>query len=204
LDIEHASDTLEELEPRVQRDLIAALQKDRAAQLINEMTPGQAADILSVLPWWEVKAILKLLNNENAMKIHSILEREEEKIVDFVVSDCLKFAPDKTVLQARKSYQRIARSKESIMYLYIVDEQEKLLGIIDVKELLRANDEALLKDIMTSTVITLNTESTFKEASEMFERYGFRALPVINQNGKVLGVVSYRDVVNLRHLLPWW
>jgi Mg/Co/Ni transporter MgtE len=90
------------------------------------------------------------------------------------------------------------------MYLYIVDEQEKLLGVIDVKELLRANDEALLKDIMNSEVITLSTESTFKKATEMFERYGFRALPITDQNGKMLGVVPYRDVVNLRHLLPWW
>jgi len=200
LETEHASDTLEELDPKVQRDLIVSLKKDKAAQLINEMTPGQAADILSVLPWWEVKAILKLLNNENAVKIKGILEKQEEKIIDFAASNYLRFTPDKSVLQARRAYQRSAKGKEAITYLYILDEQDKLLGVIDLKELLIANDEALLKDIMVNKIISLNPESTLKEASEMFARYGFRALPLVDENGKMLGVVPYRDVMNLRHL----
>jgi sporulation protein YlmC with PRC-barrel domain len=117
LDVAQASDTLEELDPKVQRDLIASLRKDKAAQLINDMTPGQAADILSVLPWWEVKAILKLLNNENAIKIKSILEKQEEKIADFAASNFLKFTPEKTAIQARRAFQRAAKGKESIMYI---------------------------------------------------------------------------------------
>ncbi|MDD5680744.1 MAG: CBS domain-containing protein, partial [Candidatus Omnitrophica bacterium] len=200
LDTEHASDTLEELNPSIQRDLIASLKKDKAALLINEMTPGQAADILSVLPWWEVKAILKLLNKDNATKIQGILEQQEEKISDFAISDYLKFTPDKTVLQARRGYQRVAKGKDVIMYLYITDEKNTLLGVIDIKELLRAEDEALLKDIMTTEIISLKPESTLKEASVMFARYGFRALPVTDGSGKMLGVVPYRDVMNLKHL----
>lgn len=200
LETEHASDTLEELNPNVQRNLIASLKKDKAALLINEMTPGQAADILSVLPWWELKAILKLLNKDNAVKIQGILEQQEEKISDFAISDYLKFTPDKTVLQARRGYQRVAKGKDVIMYLYIVDEKDVLLGVIDIKELLRAEDEAFLKDIMTTEVISLKPESTLKEASVMFARYGFRALPVTDASRKMLGVVPYRDVMNLKHL----
>ncbi len=200
LETAHASDTLEELDPKVQRDLIASLKKEKAARLINEMTPGQAADILSVLPWWEVKAILKLLNNENAGKIKGILEKQEEKIIDFAATNYLKFTPEKTVLQARRAFQRSAKGKEAIMYLYILDEQGKLLGVIDLKELLIANDEALLKEIMVAKIISLSPESTLKEASEMFARYGFRALPLADASGRMLGVVPYRDVMNLRHL----
>ena len=200
LDTEHASDTLEELDPKVQRDLIASLKKDKAAQLINEMTPGQAADILSVLPWWEVKSILKLINKDTADKIQSILEQQEEKIINFATLDCLLFTPDMTVDQARKKFQRAAKDKDVIAYIYIVDEQNKLLGVIDLKELLRAEAEALLKDIMTDRVISLNPQSTLKEASEMFARYGFRALPITDENDKMLGVIPYRDVMNLKHL----
>ena len=86
------------------------------------------------------------------------------------------------------------------MYLYILDDQDKLLGVIDIKELLMAEDEVLLKDIMATKVISLSPESTLKQASEMFARYSFRALPLIDINGKMLGVVPYRDVMNLRHL----
>jgi CBS domain-containing protein/sporulation protein YlmC with PRC-barrel domain len=200
LEPEHASDTLEELDPNVQRDMIESLQKDKAAVLINDMTPGQAADILSVLPLWEVQEILKLLTAENAVKIKSILEAQEIKVLDFAITTYLKFTPDKTVLQARRSFQRMAKGKDVIMYLYILEANEILVGIVDLKELLIADDEALLKDIMTTKIVSLNTESSLKEASETFARYAFRALPVIDQAGKMLGVLPYRDIMNLKHL----
>jgi len=200
LDTERASDTLEELDPKVQRDMIASLKKERAAQLINEMTPGQAADLLSVLPWWEVKAILKLLNKDTAGKIQSILQQQEEKAVDFASLNYLQFLPETTVEQARRNFQRSAKNKSAITYIYVVDTEGRLLGVTHLSELLRAEPPELLKDIMTTNVICLSPKSTLKQASEMFARYGFRALPIKDQHGKMLGVIPYRDVMNLKHL----
>jgi magnesium transporter len=200
LDTDRASDTLEELDPKVQRDLIASLTKDKAAILINEMTPGQAADLLSVLPWWEVQEILKLLHEENAVKVRAILEKHDVKIADFAASNFLKFPPDKTALQTRRAFQRAAKGKEAIMYLYVVDDQGVLLGVIDLKELLMADEEMPLKNIMTTKAVCLNLESTLKDASELFSRYSFRALPLTDPQGKMLGVVTYRDVMSLKHL----
>jgi len=200
LDTEHASDTLEELDPNVQRDMIESLKKDRAADLINEMNPGQAADLLSVLPLWEVQEILKLLTAENAVKIKSILDAQEIKVLDFATTKYLKFTPDKTAQQVRRSFQRLAKGKDIITYLYIIDANEALIGVVNLKELLIASDDVLLQDIMATKAISLNTESSLKEASETFARYSFRALPVIDQSGKMLGVLSYRDVMNLKHL----
>lgn len=200
LEIRQASDTLEELDPRIQRDMIASLKKEKAALLINEMTPGQAADLLSVLPHWEVNAILKLLRKESAIKIQSILETQEVQIADFVVMEYLHFSPDLTAEYVRASYQQEAKGKDVIMYIYVLDGEGHLLGVIDIKELLKAKDQELLKDIMTSKVISLQTDSTLKEASEMFARYGFRAMPVIDKAGKILGVIPYRDVITLKHL----
>ena len=94
----------------------------------------------------------------------------------------------------------MAKGKDVITYLYILDANEILVGVVNLKELLMAEDEALLKDIMTSKVVSLNTESSLKEALEMFVRYSFRALPVVTQAGKILGVLPYRDVMNLKHL----
>ena len=200
LETEHASDTLEELDPNVQRDMIESLKKDKAAHLINEMTPGQAADLLSVLPLWEAQEILKLLTAENAAKIKSILEAQEIKVLDFAITNYLKFTSDKTAQQARRSFQKMAKGKDVITYLYILDANDVLVGVVALKELLIADDEAFLKDIMTTKVVSLNTESSLKEASETFARYSFRALPVIDQTGKMLGVLPYRDIMNLKHL----
>ena len=199
LDNEQASDTLEEIEPHVQRDIISSLSVEKVVQLVNEMTPGQAADILSVLPSSEALVILEDMNKDNAKKIQSIIGKQEEKVINYTTQKILKFSPDTLVEYVQNDYPRHARDKDVIMYIYVVDTQDTLLGVIDLKELLQADDQALLKDIMVENVISLNTESTLKEASQSFARYDFRALPVTDERNRIVGVIPYRDVMNLTH-----
>jgi magnesium transporter len=196
---EQASDTLEEIEPVVQRELISTLNKDKVIQLIDLMTPGQAADLLSVLPSPESAEILGSLKAENGKKVRAILEKQEEKVINFTTTKILKFPPDMTVGDAQNGYDHAAKGKDVIMYLYITDSVDRLLGVIDIKELLLAPDSAPLKDVMVDTVISLKPESTLKEASDFFARYDFRAIPVLDEQDRIMGVVPYRDVMNLTH-----
>ncbi len=199
LETEHASDTLEEIDPHVQRALISSLDKGKVAQLLNEMTVGQAADVLSVLPKDQADDILELINKDDAKKIQAILERQEENILNYVTEDIIKLPPDMTADQAQEDFPHYARAKDVVMYLYVVDSRDKLLGVIDLKELLKADDKALLEDIMNDNVVSLNPNSTLKEAYETFVRYSFRAIPIVDDNDKILGVIPYRDVVNIKH-----
>jgi magnesium transporter len=199
LDTEHASDTLEEIDPAVQRDIVFSLRKERVAQLIAEMTSGQAADILAVLPAAEKRAILALLEPAKVAKIEDILEEHEINILNFTTSKFIKCPPDMTVQQARRKFREMARSMDVVMYFYVVNETDKLLGVIDIKELFMAEDDVLLSNLITENVISLNPESTMKQAADAFIRYGFRALPVTDENDIIMGVVPYRDVMNLKH-----
>jgi CBS domain-containing protein len=199
LETESASDTLEELDPTTQRALIAAMPKDKVARLIDLMTSGQAADVLSVLPAADARAILALLSRRLAGKVRQLLEQQEEKVVNFLTGSYIKLRPEDTVAQARRTYQQLKTPKAPRSYLYVVDEQGRLRGVITASELLTATDDTLLKDIMNDTVVALTPDETLKEASEMFEAYGFRALPVVDKDGKLLGVIPYRDVMNLKH-----
>jgi len=199
LDTEQASDTLEEIEPNVQRDIIASLTKEKVVQLLNEMTPGQAADILSVLPSTDARVIIAALNPDNARKIQSIIGKQEERVINLTTQKILKFLPDTIVERIQNDFPRYARDKDVIMYIYVVDEQETLLGVIDLKELLKADDRMHLRDIMVENVITLSTASTLKEASKQFARYDFRALPVTDDEHHLVGVIPYRDVMDLTH-----
>jgi len=199
LEHEQASETLEEIEPHVQRDIISSLPAEQVVRLLNDMTPGQAADILSVLPTVEAQEILEALNRENAKKIQAIIEKQEEKVINYTTQKILKFPPETTVGYIENDYPRHARGMDVIMYIYVVDPQDSLLGVIDLKELLQADDKALLRDIMIENVISLSTESTLKEASQDFARYDFRALPVTDSENRLMGVIPYRDVMNLTH-----
>ncbi len=197
LEAEHASDTLEEIGPNMQREIISSMKKETVADLIDRMTPGQAADVLSVLTLEDRASIMKLMDEENLDKIMSILEKRQDTILNLTTEKYLKAQPDETVETVQDEYPRRAKGKDEIMYIHVTDEDNKLLGIIDVKELLQADDEALLTDIMNKNVITLKKESSIGEATKMFSRYGFRSLPVTDEDNKIVGVVSQRDVAKL-------
>ena len=197
LEEEHASDTLEEISPNMQREIISSLKKEKVADLIDMMTPGQAADVLSVLTLEDQEAIMELMDEENLNKIKSILEKRQDTILNLITERYLKAQPDETVETMENAYPKRAKGKDEIMYIHVTDKDNKLLGVIDVKELLQADNQALLKDIMNKNVITLKKESSIRKAMKMFSRYGFRSLPVTDNDNKIAGVVSQRDIVKL-------
>ncbi|MGA2821421.1 MAG: CBS domain-containing protein [Anaerolineales bacterium] len=199
LESEHASDTLEEIEPSVQRDLVESLKVEKVAQLVDQMTTGQAADVLSILSASEANGILKLLDPENAQKIRAIMDHHEERILDYATQEYIGFPPGYTVGKAQDEYRTAAKGKDVVMYIYVVDPLGRLLGVIDIKELLQAEDSAVLSDILVDNYVSLEPDTTLKEAYEMFARYDYRALPITDPERKILGVVPYRDVMNLKH-----
>jgi CBS domain-containing protein/sporulation protein YlmC with PRC-barrel domain len=195
-----ASDILEELDPKVQRELVASIPKEKAAHLVGEMTPGQAADLLSVLPWPEVRAILRLLDKDVTAKIERILQKHDEKVTDFATARYLRLSPTMTVSAARAEFRRQAQAKEAVEYLYVLTDEDQLVGMLELKELLLADDETLVKDIMGTKIIQLHPQNTLKQASNLFTRYRFRALPIVGENDKMLGLLLQRDVADLHHL----
>ncbi len=200
LESDHASDTLEEIEPRVQRDLISALKKEKVAELINKMTPAQAADILAILPGADANDLIKLLDEINRNKVKMILSDKDQKNIDIATSKFIKFSPETMVQEVIDHLRIIAAGKDVIMYIYVVDEQDTLRGVVDLRELLQAKADAKLNDIMITGVRSLNATSTLYDASEMFNHYGFRAIPLVDDNNKILGVITSKDVTNLKHL----
>lgn len=200
MDPVRASDALEALDPKSQRELISALPSERAGLLINAMTPGQAADVLAVLPWSDVNRVLGFLAPDKADKVRQILEEQDQRVVNYVSSDCLRLRPETTVSQARQSL-REAREREAIAYLYVLDASDHLLGLVSAVDLLAASDDTQLKHIMKGPPDWLYVDSTLKDASEMFARYGYRALPVVDRHGKMQGIVLARDVMSLSHHL---
>jgi CBS domain-containing protein len=202
-DSHRASDVLEEISPNVQRELIASLDENKVVTLLDLMTPGQAADVLSVLPAPDKDSLLEALDKLDRIhstKVRSILVAHNEAVLNFSTREYMTVKPDDTVLEVQKMYNQLAKGKEVVMYLYVVDEGNKLQGVIDIKELLQAEPTAELKEIMVRHVISLAPSNTLRDASILFSRYNFRAIPVVDDDDKLVGVVTYRDVMGLKHI----
>ena len=117
-------------------------------------------------------------------KIADIIEKQDTNILNFTTAKFFKCGGDMTVEETVSQFRKTAQTMDVVMYFYIVDEADKLLGVIDIKELLMAEPPNLLKDLMVENVISLKTDCTMKEATNAFIRYGFRALPVTDENNR--------------------
>jgi len=201
LDTERASDTLEKVGPNVQRQLINSIKKTKIAKLINIMTPAQAADVLGVLPWSDAKVLIHMLDEEHAGKVKAILDKNDEGVANFITREFISAAPEKTAEEMKSEYASAAKGKKVVMYIYILEPDSTLKGVVDIKELLEAPDDSRMDAIMAKNPINLATGSTLKDAYQMFSRYSFRAIPVVDPKGRILGVVPYRDVMELKHVL---
>lgn len=199
LDTDQASDILEEIEPRVQRSLISSLDKERVADLIDEMTPGQAADVLSALPSEEAEEIMNLMEHTETEKIESLLEEQDDTIINLTTKHFIRMLPGMTTDLAIGAFRKFGEDADVLDYIYVVDHEEKLEGVVSLPELLMAKPESHLQDIMVTQVISLEETDTIEDAREKFARYNFDALPVTTADDVIKGVVTYRDIMGLEH-----
>ena len=195
---EHASDTLEEVEPRVQRELIRSMEKHYATQLINAMSPAQAADILAALPATEADALLNMIDKDSAAKIQKIIDHHDENILLFSSQKFMKMPESTLVSEVMKDFREIARDKDVIMYVYATDDQDVLTGVVALREIIAAEPDQSIGEVMTDNVISLSPEDTLSDAVDMFARYGFRAIPITNEQNNMLAVVSFSDIRGIK------
>lgn len=198
LEAEQASDTLEEVEPRVQRELIHAIEKQRAAALINDMTPAQAADILAILPRDEAAAILELMDRDKSSRVEHIIGEHDEQILLYASVELMRLPATTSAQEVLDRYRELAGGKVVVTYVYVTDANGTLKGVVDLRELLAAERGQTLGDIMTQHVIALPKDGTVRDAVALFERYNFRALPITDENDRLLGAVSSRDIRSLK------
>ena len=198
LEPELASDTLEEVEPRVLRELIRSMQKEKAAGLINGMSPAQVAGILSVLPASEADEIIEFVDSENKQRVQQIIDQNDENIMLYSTQQVIKRPVDTMVKEVIDNFREVAGDMDVIMYVYVVSADNILQGVVDIRELIAAEPEQTLGDIMTDSLITLNPDDTLHDAVDMFFRYSFRAIPITDENDYLLGVVSFHDIKGVK------
>jgi CBS domain-containing protein/sporulation protein YlmC with PRC-barrel domain len=198
LEPELASDTLEEVEPRVLRELIRSMQKEKAAGLINDMSPAQVAGILSALPASEADEIIEYVDSENKQRVQQIIEQNDENIMLYSTQQVIMRPAETMVKEVIDNFREVAGDMDVIMYVYVVDADNILQGVVDIRELIAAGPDHTLGDIMTDNLITLNPDDSLHDAVDMFFRYSFRAIPITDDRDHLLGVVSCHDIRGLK------
>jgi Mg2+ transporter MgtE len=200
LDVETAAEALHELEPSVQADIIDDMSKEKASDILEQMPPDEAADVLGDLPENKARELMGLMEKEDADEVQELLEHEEDTAGGLMTTEFLAFPPDMTVEDAIRELRLEAPDVETVYYLYILDDQERLLGVVTLKDLILAKPETLIQDIMRSPVKTLPVEAEQNDVAEFISKYNLLAAPVVDENMVMRGIVTVDDVVDF--LLP--
>jgi magnesium transporter len=197
LDTETAADTLEEAEPRVQRDLVAQLRRDRLAELFNTMAPAQVADILEILPRVDAEALKKTLTADTVQKVSELLTAHDVQLPSIATSRYLALPETATVRQALARFRSRKQRYDVVMYVYVTRDDGTLKGVIDIRELIQAKSDDKLSGIMTEQIVTLASTDTLADAASEFSKYGFRALPMVDEARTLLGIIRYKDLLSV-------
>lgn len=200
LDVETAAEALHELEPRVQAEIIDDMSQERASDILEQMPPDEAADVLGDLPEKKAQELIGLMEKEEAEDVQELLEHEEDTAGGLMTTEYLAFPPDMTVEEAITELRLEAPDVETIYYLYIVDTDEKLLGVISLKNLILAKPKTLLADVMRTPLKTLTVDAKRDDVAEFISKYNLLAAPVVDERGVMQGIVTVDDVLDF--LLP--
>jgi len=194
LDTKTAAEALDATEPRIQRRILSTISIERIAQIFNHLSPMEIADMIWILPQEDSEEVKQILNKEVAEKVRKIISEHDIPASTLALHRYLVFPSNTLVEDAFIRYRKEAPESDVTMYIYVKDNEEQLKGVIDIKELLQANPNTTLEQIMTRHVVTVSPSTMRGELEVIFKKYRFRALPVIDESRKIVGVVREKDV----------
>jgi magnesium transporter len=196
LDSETAAEVLAEAEPRAQRQLIAHVRREKARAILSEMNIPQLADLFSVLPHDHMTELMDLLPGDQAGRVKAIISARESTASALMSTEYLTAVREATVADVLRQIRGSHRPPESISYVYVVvGEERTLLGVVDVRDLVLAGDAVLLGDLMVSPVVAAEQDDVRDDVIELFAKYHFRMIPVVDSKDHLLGVVHYNDIM---------
>ncbi|MBQ8768303.1 MAG: magnesium transporter [Oscillospiraceae bacterium] len=195
---ELAAETFVEMEPEAQELLIRSFSDNELKEIVDELYVDDAADLVEEMPANVVKRILKQADPEMRKSINQILRYPENSAGSLMTTEYVSLRPEMTVEEAILRIRRQGVDKETIYTCYVTAKDRKLLGIVTVKDLLLAEDDEMkISDIMSINMISVNTKTDQEEVARMLAKYNFLALPVVDGEDRMVGIITFDDAMDV-------
>ncbi|MEK6561576.1 MAG: CBS domain-containing protein [Candidatus Binatota bacterium] len=195
-----AAEALHELEPMLAAVLIAKLDTKKALGILEKMPADEVADILGDLPSEKSQQLLSLMRVRKATQIRKLLQHRDETAGGLMTTEFIALPQNLTAEQVISRLREIEPDAETIYYLYVVDEAGHLAGVLSLRRLITSPPDKLISEIMIKENITVSPEMTHREVANFISKYNLLAVPVVDQDKKILGIVTVDDVMDF--ILP--
>lgn len=196
LDEEVAAETLEEVDPKLQVSLLEKLDEEKIADIVEEMDPGAAADLLAELPEDRSDAILEEMEPEERQEVAELLEFDEHSAAGAMTTDFVYLGTGATVSQVGSALRSYDGDIEAVTEIYLLDEKRVLRGAVPLARLVMAPPDTALMALAEARVLSCPADMKQIELAEMFDKYNLHALPVVDSQSRMVGVVQADHVIS--------
>jgi CBS domain-containing protein len=202
LDDETAAETLEEMPAESQARILSDMDQERAADILEWMSPDEAADVLGDLPEDKAEELLGLMEQDEQADVVELLPYEDDTAGGLMTTEFVTLPRALTVGEALARLREMAETPNMIYYLYVVEKEDswKLLGVIALRSLILADPSMPLEEVMRTEFQQADPEEPAKEVAQRIAEYNLLALPVIDESGDILGIITVDDAMEI--LLP--
>jgi len=197
LDVETAAETLEETDPKVQVSLINDLNSEKASDIIEEMSLSEAADLLGDLPKAKAEGILKEMEKDIADDVKELLAHPEREAGGMMTTSFLSFRPSMTVAEALTKFRQEAADVDLVHYVYVTDEEERLLGVVSLRDLILAEADNRMEDIMDQRVVSVKIDDKPDTIADQFAKYAVTAMPVVDDQERIQGTIEFKNLLDI-------
>ena len=195
---EQAAETFVEMDTEAQELLIRGFSDNELKEVLDELYVDDAADLVEEMPANVVKRILKNADPEMRSSINQILRYPEYSAGSLMTTEYVSLRPHMTIEEAILRIRRQGVDKETIYTCYVLASDRRLLGLVTVKDLLLAeDDETRIEDIMITNLISVTTQDDQEAVAQMFSKYNFLALPVVDKENRMVGIVTFDDAMDV-------
>ncbi|MEO3704631.1 magnesium transporter [Trichormus azollae] len=192
-----AIDVFEYLPTEIQEELIHSLHDVQVVQLVEEMSPDERAELFDELPAGVVKRLLQQLSNEQRQATATILGYPEGTAGRVMTTEYVRLRRGLTVGEALSKIRLQDEDKETIYYAYVTDDNRTLVSVVSLRQLLFTFPDVLIKDIASSHVVKVRTETSQEEVARIMQRYDLIAIPVVDREDRLVGIITIDDVIDI-------
>lgn len=195
LDNSRAADVLEEMETDKQVDMLKTIDVEKAADILEEMPPDEAADILDDLDEEDAEELLNSMEKQASSEVRELMEYDDKVVGSLMSTDFISLKSHYSAQKAIDYLREIQPEEENIYYLYVTDNSDKLCGVVSLRNLIIAKPDTKLEKIMNDNLTYVNDHDEIKELIKIVSKYNLLAIPVVDDDMILIGMVVLNDVI---------
>ncbi|MCL4474171.1 MAG: CBS domain-containing protein [Actinobacteria bacterium] len=203
LEDEIAADTVEEMHPNFQAILLNDMDERKAATILSNMDPDDAADLLADLPEEKAASLLASMRLKEARDVKQLLRYEEDTAGGIMTTEFVPLPPGMTAGQAIGRLRELEPDAETIYYIYVVDDDGHLAGVVSLRDLLLARRDQRVEEFMEHHLISIRTDTPLEEVAQVVAKYNLLAVPVTDEDNILRGIITVDDAIDIILPLSW-